>query len=265
MKKILVGLIGLGILGYLGLYWYIYSTQDDKFKSKPLATNYNFQFDYEFEEIHLNSPNNGLINSLLFKSDSSQGVVCFWKGNGGTLDQWGHLAPMFLELDYDVIITDYRGHGKSTGTITQDNFYFDCQAVYDFLKIKYSEDKITIVGYSLGTALASHLSVSNNPKQTILIDPKKRFSAGIFDRVFPFFPTVNIFPFNTEQDMRNDDAPLTIITGTKSGLYKEANELRNSLKSTDKYFEIEDASHASLLGNDELKKLIVKLLDSKSR
>ena len=108
-----------------------------------------------------------------------------------------------------------------------DNFYSDCQTVYDFLKTRYPEDSITVIGYSLGTALASHLSASNKPKQTILIDPKERFSADIFDRIFPFFPTLNIFLFNTKQDIRDDDSPLVIITGTKSALYEEAKKQRS--------------------------------------
>ena len=260
MKKFIIILLGLGVSSYLGLYWFIYSSQDDKFKSNALAKNHEFTFDSEFEEIDFQSVDNGHINSLLFKSDSSLGVVCFWKGNGGNLEGWGNLAPVFLNLNYDVIITDYREHGKSAGKITMDNFYSDCQTVYDFLKTRYSEDKITIIGYSLGTTLSTHLSAANNPNQTILIDPKKRFSADIFDKLFPFFPTVNIFPFNTEQDIRNDETSITIITGTKSGLYKEANELRDLLKSTDKYFEIQDATHGSLLNEERLKELIAELL-----
>lgn len=265
MNKILIGIVGLAILSYLGLYVYLYSIQDDKFKSIALTKDHSFHFDHEFEEITLQTEENGLINSLLFKADSSVGIVCFWKGNGGTLDNWGNLAQMFVELNQDVIITDYRQHGKSKGKITMMNFYSDCQAVYDFLKTRYSEDKITIIGYSLGTTLASHLSTSNNPNQTILIDPKKRFSADVFDKVFPFFPTINIFPFSTGQDIRNDKTPVTIITGTKSGLYKEANELRSSLKNTDKYFEIQDATHASILNEDGLKELIAVLLKGENR
>jgi len=79
---------------------------------------------------------------LLFKTDNTQGVICFWKGNGGTLKTWGVMAPQFLKCKYDIIITDYREHGKSTGEITIENFYSDSQLVYDFLKTRYSENQI---------------------------------------------------------------------------------------------------------------------------
>lgn len=188
MKRLTLIVLGVAGLGYIGLYFFIYLTQDDKFKPSTLSQDYKFQFDSEFEELHFNSPNHGSINSLLFKKDSSRGVICFWKGNGGNLERWGRLAPpMFLEFNYDIIITDYRQHGKSTGEITQDNFYSDCQTVYNFLKTRYSEDEITIVGYSLGTTLATHLSTTNKPNQTILIDPKVQFSADLIDQIFfPF-------------------------------------------------------------------------------
>ena len=87
-----------------------------------------------------------------------------------------------------------------------------------------------------------------------------RFSADIFNRIFPFFPIVNIFPFSTEEDIRNDDSPLTIITGSKSDLYGDAMELRHSLKESDHFFVIENADHKTILGDRRLKKLLANLL-----
>ena len=112
MKKVLTIIFGLGVVGYLGLYVYFYSTQGDRFKSVKLSSDFKFKFDDPFEELNFKSKDGGQINSLLFKKDCSRGAVCFWKGNGGTLDRWGLMAPMFLKCNYDIIITDYRQHGK---------------------------------------------------------------------------------------------------------------------------------------------------------
>ena len=85
MKKILM--IGLGIvaLTYLSLYFYFYSINVDRFKSTRLAQEYTFEFEEEFEELNFRTKNDGRINSVLFKSDSTQGVVCFWKRNGDVI------------------------------------------------------------------------------------------------------------------------------------------------------------------------------------
>ena len=90
-------------LFYVALYFYFYSIQDDRFRSVKLSPDYKYAFQETFEELNFNSKDGGLINSLLFKSDSSRGVICFWKGNGGNLRNWGLAAPLFLRQNYDVI------------------------------------------------------------------------------------------------------------------------------------------------------------------
>ena len=260
MRKIILTVLGTGILLYIGLYIYFYSIQDDSFKSVKLSQDYQFKYTEKFEELNFKPKNGGQINSLLFKADSSRGVICFWKGNGGNLEKWGLMAPQFLNYNYDVIITDYREHGKSSGTIAFDNFYSDAQTVYDFLKTRYSENQIVIVGYSLGTSIASHLAIDNKPLKTILIEPRKRVSNEYLEAFFFPFPSINRFPFRTDLDIQKAKTPIIIITGTKSSIYKDALELKKLLTENDLYFEIEGADHQSILGHKELDKILYRLL-----
>ena len=260
MKKILAVAFGAGLILYLGLYIYFYSTQANRFKSVKLSPDFKFKFEEPFEELNFKAKDGGQINSLLFKTDSSRGVVCFWKGNGGNLERWGQMAPLFLKCNYDVIITDYREHGKSTGEITFDNFYSDSQLVYDFLKSRYSENKIAIIGYSLGTSIASHLAIDNNPSITILIEPREKFEDKYLDVFFFPFPSINQFPFRTDLDIQKTRSPVVIISGTKSANHNDALALKKQLKPTDRHFQINDATHQSILGSEELERLVCKLL-----
>jgi alpha/beta superfamily hydrolase len=261
MKKVLTIIFGLGLVGYLGLYVYFYSIQGDRFKSVKLSPAFKFAFNEPFEELNFKSKDGGQINSLFFKNDSSRGVICFWKGNGGNLDRWGLMAPMFLKCNYDIIITDYRQHGKSTGQITIDNFYSDSQTVYDFLKTKYPENKIVIVGYSLGTSVASHLAIDNNPSMTILVEPREKFADKYLETLFFPLPKINKFPFRTDLDIQKTKSTIAIICGTKSALHKDALELKKLLKTDDSYFEINGATHQSILGDKEFEKIIYDLLN----
>lgn len=260
MKKIVLVILGTGVLCYLGLYIYFYSIQDDRFKSVTLPHDHTFTYEEEFEELNFRSDHEGHINSLLFKADSSHGVVCFWKGNGGNLAVWGKMAPVFLKHNYDVIITDYRQHGKSTGDITIDNFYSDAQVVYDFLKTKYSEDEIVVAGYSLGTNIASHLSADNKPALTILIDPREKFGDNYLKAFFFPFPNIIRFPFRTDLDLQRITTPVAIITGTQSDLYSSAVRLNKLLKEHDIFFEIEGATHQTILNSNELDTIFNSLL-----
>ncbi len=264
MKKVLTILFGVGVISYLGLYFYFYSTQGDRFKSLKLSSDFKFKFEEPFEELNFKSKDGGQINSLLFKRDSSRGVICFWKGNGGNLDAWGLMAALFLKCNYDIIITDYRQHGKSTGEITLDNFYSDSQTVYDFLKSKYPENKIAIVGYSLGTSIASHLATDNNPFMTILVEPREKFENRYLDALFFPLPKINKFPFRTDLDIQKAKGKIAIICGTKSALLNDALELKKLLKTDDRYFEINGATHQTILGNKEFEKIVYDLLNETS-
>jgi uncharacterized protein len=261
MKRLLAIILGVGILLYLGLYFYFYSVQFDRFKSTKLPPDYKFKFNSSFEELNFKSKDGGQINSLLFKADSSRGVICFWKGNGGNLDRWGFIAQTFLKCNYDIIITDYREHGKSTGEITISNFYSDSQTIYDFLKSKYQEDKIAIVGYSLGTSIASHLAINNNPLITILIEPREKFADKYLEAFFFPLPTINQFPFRTDLDIQKTKSRIAIISGTKSSIYRDALELKKLLKTDDQFFEIIGATHQSIMGELEFEGIMYDLLN----
>ena len=252
---------------YLGSYFYFVSIQEDRFKSRQLLSDYTFEFETPFEEFNLKPEDGALINSLLFKADSSVGVVCFWKGNGGALDNWGKVASLFTQVGYDVAITDYRQHGKSKGSISMDSFYSDAQLVYDFLKTRYPEGKITLVGYSLGTAIASYLSAGNSPQKVILIDPKVNFEARSLDSFFFLFPSVNKFPFQPKKYIEQTDESVVVICGKQGNLYADALSLKSVMKKSDCFFEIADADHRTILGHSELTKLLHQILndDEKSQ
>ncbi|HYG01030.1 MAG TPA: alpha/beta fold hydrolase [Chryseosolibacter sp.] len=239
--------------------FYFYSIQDDRFRAAKLPRDYKFEFNENFEELNFRAKDGGEVSSILFKADSSHGVICFWKGNGGNLQKWGQLAAKFLKYNYDLLITDYREHGKSKGDISFENFHSDAQLVYDFLKTKYSEEKILVMGYSLGTNIASRLAAANSPSMTVLIDPKYKFEDKYLRMIFPF-PDITRFPFRTDLDISAINAPVIIITGTKSDLYTDANKLEKLLDRNDKFFEIKDATHQTILADKEIDSIFRFLL-----
>lgn len=96
-------------------------------------TNYIYQ--NSFKEIAIKTTDGATISNLYFEAENPKGVVYFLHGNAGNLATWGDVAPIYLQLGYNVFITDYRGFGKSDGTITdQSQLFSDAQLGYDFLK-----------------------------------------------------------------------------------------------------------------------------------
>jgi hypothetical protein len=119
--------------------------------------------------------------------------------------EWAQIAPQFLKLHYDILLTDYREQGKSKGNISLENFYSDAQLVYDALKKRYPEDRIVIAGFSLGGRIAAHLAANNTPRMSLLLDAASAtgdFSDRFFATLYAPFPPVTGFTFQTDTDVQ---------------------------------------------------------------
>lgn len=257
--------IGLPIvlLLYVGIYLFLYAGKDqqiNRYRSALLPDNFCYNFSQPVEELTIQTPQGGSLNALLFKVLQPKGVVCFWKGNGGTLANWGVMAPTFLQFYYDVLITDYRQHGKSKGAISLANFYSDAQTVYDSLTHRYPPDKIVICGYSLGGRVAAHLAANNQPKYTLLIDPASAggdFSDRFTDLIYFPFPSVNGFTFPTDEDVQKAPRPVVVIS--TANVYSTAYKLKPYLNQKDQFVALSGVSHETILTHPKTRQLIKNL------
>ena len=146
MKRISIKI--LKIIGMLLIILYVaictiyYFTQENYvFHSTRLATDYKFDLQGDFEELNFKTKDSLKINSLLFKSDNSKGLVIYFHGVGSDISHFVSFAEIYTNLGYDYFMLDYRGFGKSEGSIVNENqLYEDNQIVYDELKKSYAEE-----------------------------------------------------------------------------------------------------------------------------
>ena len=93
-------------------------------------------------------------------------------------------------LGLDVFIVDYRGYGRSSGRPSEQGFYRDAQAVYNFLVSvrKVFPDDIILYGESLGGAVAIDLATKKTIKGLIT---ECAFSStqDVARAVYPFLPS----------------------------------------------------------------------------
>lgn len=91
-------------------------------------------------------------------------------------------AVLFKEMagmladEYDVIVFDFRGHGKSKGFFTWTvKEYQDLEAVLDYTRVKY--DKVGVIGFSLGAA-SSIITASRTDRidSLIAVSPPSDFN-----------------------------------------------------------------------------------------
>jgi hypothetical protein len=228
-----------------------------------LSKEYLFQFDQTFEEKDIKTNDGAILSGLLFKADSSQGVILYLHGNGGSLSSWGDVGKTYTDLNYDVFIIDYRGYGKSEGVINgEEQIYDDIQTAYDELKKEYSEDKIIVLGYSIGSGPASKIACNNKPKLLILQAPYYSL-IDLMRRTYSIIPTFILkYKFETNKHLKGCKMPVVIFHGELDEViyYGSSLKLKEEFKSTDKLIKLSGQGHNGMTDSEEYRKELKQIL-----
>lgn len=193
---------------------YFFQT-DFIFKPTKIAADYPFSFQQPFEEFSI-PVKNAELNAGLFKTKgTSKGVILFVHGNAENMVKLEEHAAFYTKIGYDFFAYDFRGFGKSTGTnTTEQQFFEDAQTVYLFLSKRYDESAITVIGYSIGTATAAYLAAENHPRNLALIAPYYSLSKMTTHRYKIIPPFLLKFPFDTYQHVQKTTCNIGLFHGT---------------------------------------------------
>jgi fermentation-respiration switch protein FrsA (DUF1100 family) len=172
------------------------------------------QFGLRYKDIYFQT-NDGLeLNGWLIPAENSQGVILFCHGNAGNISHRHESIHFFLSLQLDVFIFDYRGFGRSKGTPDEAGTYLDGEAAWNYLieKEAYSPEQIIIFGRSLGTGIASWLTLNKRPKAVIL---ESSFTSlpDLGAKIYPLFPVrlLSRYKYPTSENLKHIDCPKLFI------------------------------------------------------
>jgi uncharacterized protein len=209
---ILSALIALSLLIYFFQEKFI-------FQPEKLKQDFQFKYDIPFREYFFDIMPGVRINALHFYRDHPKGLILYFHGNTRSIKGWAKYAKDFYRYDYDVILVDYRGFGKSTGRRNEKEMLNDMQVIYDELKQKYTEDHLIICGRSMGSGFASKLAADNKPRYLILEAPYFNFTR-VIERFIPFLPVriVLRYQLRTDKWILKVDCHTYIIHGTRDWL-----------------------------------------------
>jgi alpha-beta hydrolase superfamily lysophospholipase len=248
----------MGTLGYLYLF-----QEKLIFFPQKLEKNYQFNFAQNYQEINIKTYDQKMLNGLLFKADSSKGLVFYLHGNAGSLSSWGKVAKTYTDLNYDVFMLDYPGFGKSEGTIVSlKQLYRDLQTAYDEMLKRYEESKIIVLGYSMGTGLAAYLAATNHPKLLILLAPYYSLTDMMKYR-YPLLPDFILrYKIETDQYIQACKMPIVIFHGDQDQViyYGSSLKLKRLFKKQDVLITLTGKGHDGMTNNLDYKMELSKVL-----
>ncbi len=241
------------IIFYVGAIAVVYLLQEIIiFQPRHLDRNFTYQFKNQFSEHFITTYDNHILNALYFQTEKRPlGLVIYFHGNSDNLKRWGKYAIDFTRKNYDVLMIDYRGFGKSTGYPSEQGLYDDawCTLIWAQEHLTKKYDRLIFYGRSLGSAIATELATKHTPDLLILETPFDSIRGAFQKALRPL-----VFPFPLRFNLKNThlipmvECKTIIIAGTRDRItpLSSALKLKPLLKPEDKFVVIPKGRHKNL-------------------
>ena len=144
-------------------------------------------------------------------------VFVWFHGNGGNISHRLENIQLLHDLvGVQVFIFDYREYGRSSGRISREGTFLDAAAAYRYVTETQGVPPTDVVlfGRSLGTALATDLSV-NHPCRALILESAFTNSSDMAKMLAPFlFDWRPKVPYDNLGKIDKVKVPVLIIHGT---------------------------------------------------
>jgi len=139
--------------------------------------------DHEFEVIKLAHQDN--ILEVLVTHQATDNVILYFGGNAENVAyaalEFKHHFP-----DHRTYLMKYRGYAGAQGSPSEQALFADALALFDHLRLN-SEVKISVIGRSLGSGVATYLATQRPIDKLVLITPFDSIR-HVAQNMLPIFP-----------------------------------------------------------------------------
>jgi len=159
------------------------------------------------------------LSVLELRLPDPRGVVFFLHGNAGNLQSWFVNADFYRRANYDLVMLDYRGFGKSTGRIDGEaQLHADVMAVWSQVAPRYAGRRVVLYGRSLGSGLAARLATQVRADLTMLVSPYASMVA-LARLHYPWVPAALLrYPLRTDEAVARLRSPVLLLHGERDDL-----------------------------------------------
>ena len=143
----------------------------------------------QHRELELATSDGERVHAWFLPHPEARGAVLVSHGNAGNIEMRLELARAYLALGWSVLLYDYRGYGKSTGSPSEEGTYLDAEAAYEHLANVegLAPGRIVLHGESLGVAVAFELAL-RRPVAAVVAESGFASVPDMAAEVYPFLP-----------------------------------------------------------------------------
>ncbi|MBN1123881.1 MAG: alpha/beta hydrolase [Sedimentisphaerales bacterium] len=213
--SILISILIAAVLIYSIFGWTMFFTQSSLLYRPLKEVLYSpSDIGLTYEKVVLTT-NDGLkLAAWYTPSPHARYTILFCHGNGGNLSYYLDTINLFNEMNFNILIFDYRGYGLSQGMPTEEGTYLDARAAWEWLvqKKHIIPEHIIIHGRSLGSSIAAKLATQVNPAGLIIESAFTSYE-DVAKEFYPYLPVhwFAKFKYNTLQSIREVSCPILFV------------------------------------------------------
>lgn len=229
----------------------------------------------EFKEIKIKNDEVNLSGWFwnIGKKEGKNPLVIFFGGNAQNSSntlynyyQSGTMKKVFG--NYNLLLIDYPGYGMSKGKPSDDSMFIASKYIFEYAT-KMSEvniDNIVIMGYSIGTGVASYCASENDASGLILVAPYDKALSLYNDAIDSFHGSVASlakYSFDSSTYAENVTEPTLIFTSKKDEVinYKHSLDLAGHFSKLDDVVILENVNHNGYFSQTEVLNTITDFLN----
>ncbi len=203
----------------------------------------------QFQDHFFTTADGVRLNGWFIPHRDARATLVWFHGNAGNI---GHrvenIKLLHDKVKIHIFIFDYRGYGRSTGSISEEGTYRDGAAALDFVRQQLGVDakNLIIFGRSLGAAVAAEMALRFACRGLILETP----FTSIRDMAKTVFPVLPIGPllqtrFDVLEKVAKVTVPLLVLHGDRDDLvpYEQGRKVFAAARAPKEFYTIRGATH----------------------
>ena len=160
----------------------------------------------------------------IFTPGGGRGLLVFFHGNGGSACGWRYLGPNHVARHgFDSLVVEYPGYAGDARQTNAETIEALIESAAGFAE---GYDRIAIMGFSMGTGMASALAQRTRPESVTLFAPFDSLGALVRARGGLFPDLLFRTRFDNAAALAGTSAAVSIIYGERDALISPEHSLR---------------------------------------
>lgn len=215
----------------------------------------------DYEEVRFNSADGTDLHGWFMpaRGGMAKGTIVFSHGNAGSIGHHLGFVMWLVEANFNVMLYDYRGFGKSAGTVDRRGMLDDVKAAFDYVAKRDDVDPERLV--SMGHSLGGAKSIT-----ALAEGPVRGLRAVIIDGAFASYQAMaRVFAGQLGAGLVTDEwapkdfvnrlapVPLLVVHGSDDEVvpFSQGKMLYDNASPPKTLFEVKNGRHGDALARDQ--------------